>query len=1014
MGPVEIVGGIASSIVASGLLRASSAPFAKIARLHRLPQQIKNLRSQDPVVDAAFNDFQIIFGDQNGGLRAEHQKFFNEIERSGIVTMIASSAVLDIDDPHTKRIFSSLYVLFTKEDEQKAIKIYNTLRKVFYESIRSMLGNSALHFYLKTIEEKISVKLDEIAYCANNFLDSPVSDIDEIHDIVKKLARGMQQKTRNIRVETSKGSKQVEISRVYVSSKLRALNVNLGQTEDFSVHPRKDLPRSRNIITNTKQDSDDQYNKISYVEFKRTIARSVVLGDPGGGKSTLCQNICYELASQCTLLLTDIDRNDVDSHGIKLPIRVILRSFEAAQKSNAQLDLLEYIVNDFKHSVSLTDNEIRIAVNYCLSIGSAVLAFDGLDEILDTAKRRDFVDIVEQFCAKFPLCSVLVTSRRVGYRDAPLSDDFDTFGLERFDDPEVLDFCKKSLKIIYQSKITATEIEKHARLFMRQTHNNAHDLRYNPLMLGLMIWLFSDNQEVPANRPEIYSECARLMFEKWDKNRGIVAEGLGDFDLLELFDDIAYSIYGDAEKEEGVSRAWLLQTIRLYFEKQFEDRAKAHRSAGYIVDFVTGRSWVMTEIGENVYKFTHRTFLEYFVARHISSQYDSVKNLLSHLQKDIEEEYSDVVNHLALQIQTFKIGRKIAESVNHFIFILEKRTSLKKKTAILFFVSKALEYLPAPEGSLRSLMEAIFENIEKVHKKEGDYVIEIIAILCNCCAERRQFMRESLALILARYITSEKTAFSGALVNLISHRHPLSYFRNRSFVSVVLDKSVQDNFKSNAKKTIQRLARSDVYFAALSVEWYDNLSVSFIRKYGPELIIEGRRPMMSAIDSFFLRFASDFAKISPMNCSSSANADSALAEFGAWWPCSTPHKLSIARDSLTRGGIFMVPDQSLMNLLSSGSRKIEVNYGAIFLLLATVEVTELFSDLKRESSSVSERPRGVSKRRPQTVFQTRTTFCRTGAFKYIRGKMIGKSVPHDKFLDEWSHYTVSVLSICVT
>ena len=57
-----------------------------------------------------------------------------------------------------------------------------------------------------------------------------------------------------------------------------------------------------------------------------------------------------------------------------------------------------------------------------LLTGRAVVIFDGLDELLDTARRADVTTRVERFCAEYPLAPVLVTSRVVGYDQARLDD----------------------------------------------------------------------------------------------------------------------------------------------------------------------------------------------------------------------------------------------------------------------------------------------------------------------------------------------------------------------------------------------------------------------------------------------------------------------------------------------------------------------------------------------------------------------------------------------------------------
>jgi predicted NACHT family NTPase len=224
----------------------------------------------------------------------------------------------------------------------------------------------------------------------------------------------------------------------------------------------------------------------------------VVLGDPGGGKSTLCQHLCHDLARQAVASL-QTESTHLTAQLQKFPLRVILRAYEKARTLEPQLSIYDFIRRDLKNHVTAEDHEIDDALKYLLSSGSAVLAFDGLDEILATAQRREFVDLVNSFCNQFPLCPVMVTSRLVGYDDAPLPAHFDELILEKFDDNEVLSYVKKFMKVVggHDEK----EADNRANNFYKQTTSNAADLRRNPLMLGLMAWLFNMRGDVPSNRP---------------------------------------------------------------------------------------------------------------------------------------------------------------------------------------------------------------------------------------------------------------------------------------------------------------------------------------------------------------------------------------------------------------------------------------------------------------------------------------------------------------------------------
>ena len=281
--------------------------------------------------------------------------------------------------------------------------------------------------------------------------------------------------------------------------------------------------------------------------------------------------------------------------------------------------------------------------------------------------------LIEQFSNAYASCPSLVTSRIVGYPDAPMSDDYQIFTLSRFNKEEVRKFSQFLIRAVTGDKLAAAKLK--ADLFIAQTENTAGDLRENPLLLGLMVYIFNVRGDVPNNRPEIYKECSLLMFEKWDQRRDIIFELPTDFDMLDLFGYLASQIFGNAETEDGVSEEWLIQRLRNFFNAWYEDRARSVAAARILVEFITGRAWVMCEIGPGVFKFTHRTFLEYFFARRLEEEAGGVTALIqNHLVAKISQAQWDVVSHLALQITTFRSGPKSIQALDA---LLKAATEIK-------------------------------------------------------------------------------------------------------------------------------------------------------------------------------------------------------------------------------------------------------------------------------------------------------------------------------------------------
>ena len=93
---------------------------------------------------------------------------------------------------------------------------------------------------------------------------------------------------------------------------------------------------------------------------------------------------------------------------------------------------------------------------------------------------------------------------------------------------------------------------------------------------------------------------------------------------------LAYKMYTDTEYSDGVTRFQLEDAMASYFRNQYSHDAtsRAAKAARQVVDFITGRAWVMTDRGTDVYNFTHRTFMGYFVASYLDDMYETIAELL--------------------------------------------------------------------------------------------------------------------------------------------------------------------------------------------------------------------------------------------------------------------------------------------------------------------------------------------------------------------------------------------------
>jgi len=376
-----------------------------------------------------------------------------------------------------------------------------------------------------------------------------------------------------------------------------------------------------------------------------TLYRGIILGHPGGGKSTLSLKVCHDLA-------TRYDERLVAGRQLT-PVLVVLRDYAAVKAAHNQ-SILQFI-----ETTANTHYQVPPppgAFEYLLLNGRAMVIFDGLDELLDTRRRREIADDVESFCGRYPAAPVLVTSREVGYEQASLDKDlFQVLRLAPFDGPQVTQYVERWFAL--DPDLAPVQQADRVRAFLRESRS-VPDLRSNPLMLGLMCNLYRRENYIPRNRPEVYERCATLLFERWDRSRSIHA-GLPigvETHVRPLMQYLAYWIYETPALQAGVTDGQLVEAAADYLcPRRYEDREDARHAARQFIDFCRGRAWVFTDTGttdtgERLYQFTHRTFLEYFAAARLVQVCVTPERLREALQPRIERREWDVLAQLAFQI----------------------------------------------------------------------------------------------------------------------------------------------------------------------------------------------------------------------------------------------------------------------------------------------------------------------------------------------------------------------------
>jgi HEAT repeat protein len=419
--------------------------------------------------------------------------------------------------------------------------------------------------------------------------------------------------------------------------------------------------------------------------------RSVLLGDPGSGKTSLVSYFAVTLANAMQKQLQAaampfpgdaeaLRRNtkalQSDTEGLRpgtlplrpstLPLRgdaIELRGDAEGLQGNTEalLPILVKIREWARHpDLSLLDHvrqfaETSLGVNplpadffeYWLDRGQALILLDGLDEVADEAKRYRIVEEIQSFLGKYPHSRVIITSRPAGYRsDFFRTEEFPHYELQRFNDDKMNEFIDRW----YDSRIDDPQERQRRKESLRKALNDTDRIKLlarNPLLLTIVALIHRYQAVLPKQRHKLYEKAVDTLITNWDQNKELsnhtVLKYLDSDDLKRLMESLAYWIHtqgntGDNEGGTLIDRNELHQQLsRLIKEQKSIELYQAREEAKRFLDFVCDRTGLLNEQGQDCYAFVHKTFQEYLTAQEINYQRDN---------DDFEVVLTHIDNHL--------------------------------------------------------------------------------------------------------------------------------------------------------------------------------------------------------------------------------------------------------------------------------------------------------------------------------------------------------------------------------
>ncbi len=400
--------------------------------------------------------------------------------------------------------------------------------------------------------------------------------------------------------------------------------------------------------------------RLSTVKVASQVARLVITGGPGTGKSTVCGYLSIGLAYACDPAAETQDQirglellGEDWEHGALVPVYVRLRQFasDPAHFPNDMKDakythLMGYLKGRFPelapHLLTLL-NTSRQAHGTAPSeaIHGVILLLDGLDEIYNPKDRQKAKHVIEDFALRFPHCRVLVTCRSAAYRSHMpwhLSDDFAAAELAPFTWEQVSQYVRNWYNSAAETRpgslggpeTAHTNARKYAVGLIQtlKSSTNLWSLARQPLLLTLMVLIHEENRHLPQNRAELYEKTVTLL-HKWnppdeDDPLSQKLEALNTQRVRAVLQLTAFNTQRDRvrykDNDAMIKRPELI--AQLLNGNGMENLLGA--AIDDVLEYLATRNGILVAESQDSYRFLHLSIREYLAACALIEQYDEI------------------------------------------------------------------------------------------------------------------------------------------------------------------------------------------------------------------------------------------------------------------------------------------------------------------------------------------------------------------------------------------------------
>lgn len=359
---------------------------------------------------------------------------------------------------------------------------------------------------------------------------------------------------------------------------------------------------------------------------------------------------------------------------------------------------------------------------HCLEQGQCLVLLDGLDEVSVTAERMQVPDAIKAFIvdvrSKAASASshnrFLITSRVAGY-DQEAFPTYRHYTLAELTPEQITGFlprwcrsvARDDLRVSVSAEMQEQEVARKAAAIEQrlsgamQDNQGIREMVENPFLLTLLAVMEYRNVAIPRRRVDLYSTTAKVLLEIRNEKRLLPI--IPEVQAVQRLGPVAYQM--QKTQNSFSTRTAILASFTESLENI--DRLSpddARQEAEAFLERVRQRGGIFVLRTADYYGFFHRTFQEYFAARHLLRGLETGLFTLQDILQ-LARQQDDLWREPFLQAVAYKTGDEAATAWRIMEQLLEPvpGTDRAQRQHDLLLAGECL--LEAKESSIRPDLE---------------------------------------------------------------------------------------------------------------------------------------------------------------------------------------------------------------------------------------------------------------------------------------------------------------------